>query len=109
MADTTNPAAVGTPERAYSPRERVPKAGPAIRQALGPPLRERFEVELRAALEAAEHDLDLDRAQQVIERWWPRALLAANPEIQAGIDADRRRLEAGDHSVLAGDIGRSAG
>ena len=79
MADT-NPAALGTPGRAYSPRNRVPKAGPAIRQALGPPLRERFEVELRAALEAAEHDFDLDRALQVIERWWPRALLSANPE-----------------------------
>ncbi|WP_239308201.1 MULTISPECIES: DUF6247 family protein [unclassified Frankia] len=92
-ADVTTPI--------YGVRNRVERTGPAVRAALDPDRRAEFEAEFRAALARVDDDLDLAAAQKVIDRWWPQALLCANPEIQAGINADRRRIAAGDPTVIA--------
>ncbi len=84
----------------YGVRHRVAKTGPDVHAALGPGLRERFAVEFRAALAAADSDFDLQAVERVVDRWWPRALLCANPDLQRGIDDDRGRLDRGDRSVL---------
>ncbi|KJE19766.1 hypothetical protein FF36_05965 [Frankia torreyi] len=83
-------------------RNRVAKNGPAIREALRPDDREMFVAELRIALALADDSLDLVPVAAVIDKWWGRAVLTANPEIEAGALADRRRLEAGDLTVLGG-------
>jgi hypothetical protein len=84
----------------YSVRNRLDRTGPAIRDALDPERREEFEAEFRAALGQADETFDLTAIHKVLDRWWPQALLCANPEIQAGIDEDRRRIAAGDPSVF---------
>ncbi|EIV95329.1 DUF6247 family protein [Frankia sp. QA3] len=86
----------------YGVRNRVERTGPAIRAALGPEQRAEFEADFHAAAVETDDTLDLAPLHRVIDRWWPQAVLCANPEIQAGIDADRRRLAAGDLSVLGG-------
>lgn len=86
----------------YEVDSPVARTGPAVRAALGPAARETFESEFRAALGQAETDFDLAPVCAVIQRWWPRAVLAANPELQEGLDRDRRRLADGDLSVLGG-------
>jgi hypothetical protein len=61
----------------------VSRAGPAIRDALAQYGRagdvEKFEAELRQALAAAAHDLDVARAERVLRRWQALATMAANP------------------------------
>ena len=84
----------------YGVRNRVEKNGPAIRDALDPADRDAFVAELRTALAEADDGLDLGPVAEVVDRWWGRALLAANPEIEAGAVADRRRVEAGDPTVF---------
>lgn len=84
----------------YGVRNRLDRTGPAIRDALDPERREEFEAEFRAALGQADETFDLTAVQKVIDQWWPQALLCANPEIQAGIDEDRRRIAAGDPAVF---------
>ncbi|WP_131745868.1 DUF6247 family protein [Frankia sp. Cppng1_Ct_nod] len=91
-ADVTTPL--------YGVRIRVDKTGPAVHAALDAERRAEFEAEFRAALAHADDRFDLDAVQDVVERWWPMAVLCANPEIQEGIDADRRRAAAGDHTVF---------
>lgn len=86
----------------YGVRNRVEKNGPAIRAALHPEDREIFVAELRIALAEADDTLDLAPIVAVIDQWWGRAVLAANPEIESGALADRRRIEAGDLTVLGG-------
>ncbi|WP_322756248.1 DUF6247 family protein [Frankia sp. Cas3] len=84
----------------YGVRNRVEKNGPAIRDALDPEDRQVFVAELRIALASADDTLDLGPVVEVIDRWWGRAVLTANPEIEAGAFADRRRIEAGDPTVF---------
>jgi hypothetical protein len=84
----------------YGVRNRIEKNGPAIRDALDPADRDAFVAELRTALAEADDTLNLGPVADVVDRWWGRALLTANPEIEAGAAADRRRIEAGDPTVL---------
>jgi hypothetical protein len=84
----------------YGVRNRPARTGPAVRDALDPERREEFEAEFRTALSQADDTFDLTAVQKVIDRWWPQALLCANPDIQAGIDEDRRRIAAGDPAVF---------
>lgn len=84
----------------YGVRSQLDRTGPAIRLALDPERREEFEAEFRAALGQADDTFDLTATRKVIDRWWPQALLCANPEIQAGINEDRRRIAAGDPTVF---------
>jgi hypothetical protein len=84
----------------YGVRNRLDRTGPAVRATLGPERREEFEAEFRTALGQADDTFDLTAVQKVIDRWWPQALLCANPDIQAGIDEDRRRIAAGDPTVF---------
>ncbi|ABD13220.1 hypothetical protein ThrDRAFT_00489 [Frankia casuarinae] len=85
----------------YGVRNRVERTGPAVRAALRPDHRAEFEAEFHAAAVEADDALDLAPLHRVIDRWWPQAVLCANPEIQAGIDEDRRRIAAGDPTVIA--------
>ncbi|WP_322761575.1 DUF6247 family protein [Frankia sp. Cr2] len=91
-ADVTTPL--------YGVRMRVDKTGPAVHAALDPERRAEFEAEFRNALAHVDDQFDLDAVQDVVERWWPAAVLCANPEIQEGIDTDRRRTTDGDHTVF---------
>ncbi|WP_250287108.1 MULTISPECIES: DUF6247 family protein [unclassified Frankia] len=86
----------------YGVRNRVERTAPAIRAALRPDQRVDFEAEFHAAVIEVDDAIDLAPLLRVIDRWWPWAVLAANPEIQAGATEDRRRLAAGDLSVLGG-------
>ncbi len=84
----------------YGVRTRIERTGPAIRAALDEERRAEFETDFRAALSQADDTLDLAAVQVVLDRWWPLALLCANPEIQAGAEQDRRRVELGDPDVI---------
>jgi hypothetical protein len=55
----------------------------------------RFECDLRDALTAATHDLDLTRVDAVLARWYPRAVVAANP-LTAAEQEQIERARAGD-------------
>jgi hypothetical protein len=60
----------------------VDRSGAGIRAALArhaPAECTRFEADLRDALSAAVQDLDLTRVEAVLARWYPRAVIAANP------------------------------
>ena len=60
----------------------VERSGPRIRAALAehaPEQCAQFEADLRQALTAATQDLDLTRVEAVLARWYPRAVMAANP------------------------------
>jgi hypothetical protein len=85
----------------YGVRNRVERTGPAIRAALDPDRRAEFETDFRAALGHADDTLDLTAVTEVVDRWWARAVLTANPEVEAGALADQRRVEAGDPTVFA--------
>lgn len=74
----------------------------AIRDALDPAQRERFEAEFRAALARAAQTLDLEPVLTLVQRtWWVRAVMNLNPEMLDGVAADVERIAAGDHSILA--------
>jgi Family of unknown function (DUF6247) len=82
------------------------KTPAAIRDALDPVQRERFESEYRAALTRAAATLDLEPVLTLVQRtWWVRAVMCLNPEMLDGVAADVNRVAAGDESVLA-DEGR---
>ncbi|WP_241255935.1 DUF6247 family protein [Candidatus Protofrankia californiensis] len=84
----------------YAVRQRVERTAPAVRAALNPARRAEFEAEFHAAIVAADDAIDLAPLQRVVDRWWPQAVLCANPEIQAGVDVDRARIAAGDPTVF---------
>jgi hypothetical protein len=80
----------------------VDRSGVGIRAALAqhaPAECTRFEADLRDALAAAVQDLDLTRVEAVLARWYPRAVIAANP-----LNADEReqveRAKDGDLTGL---------
>ncbi len=85
----------------YVVRNRVERTGPTIRAALDPEQRAEFEADFHAAAVETDDTFDLAPLHRVIDRWWPQAVLCANPEIQVGIDEDRRRIAAGDPTVIA--------
>jgi Family of unknown function (DUF6247) len=76
----------------------VAKTAVAVRAALPEPTRVEFDQRWRAALTAAADSFDLSEAQAVIEEFWPRAVLAANPDLVS--DYIKTRLDAGDWSVV---------
>ena len=77
---------------------RLDKTGPAVWTALDGENRAAFEEEFRAALAEVAETFDVDRLSQVVRRWWPRAVLDANPDpITEHIG---QRLGDGDESVL---------
>ena len=77
---------------------RLDKTGPAVWTALDGENRAAFEEEFRAALADVADTFDVDRLSQVVRRWWPRAVLDANPDpITEHIG---QRLGDGDESVL---------
>ncbi|MGQ0778807.1 MAG: DUF6247 family protein [Pseudonocardiales bacterium] len=78
------------------------KTPAAIRDALDPAQRQRFEAEYRAALARAADTLDLEPVLTLVQRtWWVRAVIAINPEMLDGVAADMERVAAGDQSILA--------
>lgn len=78
------------------------KTPAAIRDALDPVQRERFESEYRAALARAADTLDLEPVLILVQRtWWVRAVMCLNPEMLDGVAADVNRVAACDESVLA--------
>ena len=86
----------------------VERSGPAIRAALlahAPERCRQFEAELRSALAAAAHSLDLSGPQAVLARWQAVAMMAANPLS----DDERKQIEhakAGDlRGLLSWDQG----
>ena len=82
------------------------KTPAAIRDALDPAQRERFEAEYRAALARAADTLDLEPVLTLVQRtWWVWAVICLNPEVLDGVASDVNRVVAGDESVLA-DEGR---
>lgn len=76
----------------------VVKTAAAIRAALPEPARIEFDQRWRAALAAAADDFDLGGVHATIEEFWPRAVLAANPDPVS--DYIKARLDAGDWSVV---------
>ncbi|WP_239308677.1 MULTISPECIES: DUF6247 family protein [unclassified Frankia] len=81
-------------------RIRVNKTGPGVHAALDPDRRAEFEAEFRNALAHADNQSDLDAVQDVVERWWPAAVLCANPEIQEEIDMGRCRAADDAHTAF---------
>ncbi|MFN2494335.1 MAG: DUF6247 family protein [Pseudonocardiaceae bacterium] len=80
------------------------KTPAAIRDALDPAQRERFEAEYRAALARAADSFDLELVLTLVHRkWWARAVIALNPEMLDGVAADVERVTAGDQSVFANE------
>lgn len=80
------------------------KTPSAIRDALDPAQRSRFEAEYRAALARAADTLDLEPVLTLVQRtWWVRAVMCLNPEMLNGVAADVNRVTAGDESVLTED------
>lgn len=80
----------------------VERSGPGIRAALAehaPARCAQFETDLRDALTAAAQDLDLTRVEAVLARWYPRAVMAANP-LTAQEREQVERVRAGDLSGL---------
>ncbi|CAM4034544.1 DUF6247 domain-containing protein [Tsukamurella strandjordii] len=60
----------------------IERTGPAIREALGeaaPAELPKFEAEFRATLAETDGDFDTARIEEVITRWWPVAVQAADP------------------------------
>lgn len=76
----------------------VAKTAAAVRAALPEPTRAEFDQRWRAALTAAAVDFDLDGVCAVIHQFWPRAVLAANPDPVS--DYIKTQLDAGDWSVV---------
>ncbi|MGH4017714.1 MAG: DUF6247 family protein [Pseudonocardiaceae bacterium] len=77
---------------------QLDKTGPAVWTALDGENRAAFEEEFRTALIEVAETFDVDRLDQVVWRWWPRAVLDANPDPIA--EYIRQRLGDGDESVL---------
>lgn len=78
------------------------KTPAAIRDALDPAQRQRFEAEYRAALARAADTLDLEPVLTLVQRtWWVRAVINLNPEMLDGVAADIERVVAGDQSIFA--------
>jgi hypothetical protein len=80
---------------------RVDKTPSAVRDALDPELRAEFEAEFRAAMTTAVGTFDLGPVRELVERWWPEALIAHNPHLLDGVAEDVRRVKAGDPTVFA--------
>ncbi|WP_322750821.1 MULTISPECIES: DUF6247 family protein [unclassified Frankia] len=78
----------------------APCSTPSRSEADDPEDRQVFGAELRIALAGADDTLDLGPVVEVIDRWWGRAVLTVNPEIEAGAFADRLRIEAGDPTMF---------
>ncbi|WHT21238.1 DUF6247 family protein [Crossiella sp. CA-258035] len=78
----------------------VAKTGPEVWGALDGEARASFEEEFRAALTRAAEDFDLAAAEAVVLRWWPVAVVTANPDPRVD-EAIRRFRESGeDFSTL---------
>jgi hypothetical protein len=78
----------------------VEKTPAAIRDALDPAQRARFEAEYRAALVRAADTLDLEPVLTLVQRtWWVRAVMCLNPEMLHGVAADVHRVTAGDNAA----------
>ncbi|MGH3906666.1 MAG: DUF6247 family protein [Pseudonocardiaceae bacterium] len=87
------------------PVRGVAKTPAAIRDALDPVQRERFEAEYRAALARAGETLDLEPVLTLVQRtWWVRAVIGLNPGMLDGVKADMARVAAGDQSIFADDV-----
>ena len=80
----------------------VEKTPAAIRDALEPAQRSRFEAEYRAALARAADTLDLEPVLTLVQRtWWVRAVMCLNPEMLNGVAAEVERVTAGDEAARA--------
>jgi hypothetical protein len=77
---------------------RLDKSGPAVWRALDGEHRAAFEAEFQAVLVEVAETFDVDRLIQVVRRWWPRAVLDAQPDPIA--EYIGQRLTDGDQSVL---------
>ncbi|MGP4015291.1 DUF6247 family protein [Saccharopolyspora sp. 5N708] len=81
----------------------VDRTGPAIRRTLSetdPESGFEFEREFHQAMAESDDDFDLNRVQQVVDRWWPVACLAANPAPY--VNEVHERIKNGDESVFSG-------
>src|SRR3712207_5118486 len=88
----TGPVGVSDAGDVVTTRLRGPEKTPAaIRDALDPAQRERFEAEYRTALARAAETLDLEPVLTLVQRtWWVRAVMNLNPEMLDGVAADVR-------------------
>jgi hypothetical protein len=82
----------------------VEKTPAAIRDALDPAQRSRFEAEYRAALVRAAETLDLEPVLTLVQRtWWVRAVMCLNPEMLDGVVAEVERVAASDEAARTGE------
>ncbi|HEX8936212.1 MAG TPA: DUF6247 family protein [Pseudonocardiaceae bacterium] len=82
----------------------VEKTPAAIRDALDPAQRSRFEAEYRAALVHAAETLDLEPVLTLVQRtWWVRAVMCLNPEMLDGVAAEVERVAASDKAARTGE------
>ena len=94
---------VGSGVVAVCPRG-VQKTPAAIRDALDPAQRSRFEAEYRAALVRAAETLDLEPVLTLVQRtWWVRAVMCLNPEMLKGVTAEVQRVAASDEAAPTGE------
>ena len=82
----------------------VEKTPAAIKDALDPAQRSRFEAEYRAALVRAAETLDLEPVRTLVQRtWWVRAVMCLNPEMLDGVAAEVERVTASDEAARTGE------
>jgi hypothetical protein len=82
----------------------VEKTPAAIRDALDPAQRSRFEAEYRAALVRAAETLDLEPVLTLVQRtWWVRAVMRLNPEMLDGVAAEVERVAASNEAARTGE------
>ncbi|GAA4008086.1 hypothetical protein GCM10022247_32860 [Allokutzneria multivorans] len=96
----------------YRPRVTFECSAVAVRAALATYDRDRladFEAEFHIAMAEADDDFDLGRVDDVVQRWFAVALMAANPEYVAAIDDDQRRIDEGDTSLIVEHVERGPG
>jgi hypothetical protein len=82
----------------------VEKPPAALRDALDPAQRSRFEAEYRAALVRAAETLDLEPVLTLVQRtWWVRAVMRLNPEMLDGVAAEVERVAASNEAARTGE------
>jgi hypothetical protein len=82
-----------------SPVERTVPAIRAVLERLGTGEVESFDADFRRALELAGEALDLAPVEDVLDRWWARAVAAANPLSDLELE-QLRRARHGDMTGL---------
>ncbi|UGQ11083.1 DUF6247 family protein [Yinghuangia sp. ASG 101] len=88
------------PLAVYEWEHLVDKTGPAVFAALPTDDQRSFADDFHHAAVDAAVELDHSGLLDVVGRYWPTAMIAANPDEHARILDDMRRLEAGDATLF---------